>query len=89
MFCSIVEHLLLHIVLEIQKRENTILLILFRNIIRFDRHYDTGIGPLGVARRIGHAVEHRIAVLGGRRHKNSARAHAEREHSPVVNLFHE
>ena len=62
---SIVEHLLLHVMLEVKERECTIFLILFRYIIRFHRHHYTGIGPLGITGRIRHAVEHGIAVFGG------------------------
>ena len=86
---SVIIHLLLHVVLEIQQCESTVLLIFFRHIIRLHRNDYTCIGPLGIAGRIGHSVHHDGLRFGLRRHQNAARAHTEREHSPVIHLLHE
>ena len=68
-------HAAFDIVLVIHQRKRP--LILSRLVARLDLDNDAGIGPLGIAGGIGHAVQDHGAVLGRRRDEDSAGAHAE------------
>ena len=78
-------HVAFHPVLEIHEAHR----VVSRNVVRFYLHDYPGIGETTAASGVGHAVHHHGAVLCGRGHKYASGTHAEREHSPAVDLLDE
>ena len=55
-------------------------------VLRLHRNHDSGIGPLGIARGVGHSVQHQFPRLRGGRDQYAARTHTEGKDSPALYL---
>lgn len=67
------EHLLLHLLLESEQREH----IVASDIFHPYGDGDTAVGIRGVASMVAHPIHHLLPKVGGCRHDDPSRAHAE------------